>query len=162
MRRQVLKDCVVRLDERDDRIIGALQSNGRLTNVELARKVGMSESSCLRRTRALEDLGVIKGYAAVVDSKRAGYELIAFLMVDLDQRRETDAKAFFDMCRKDPRVVECVAVTGSHDVVLKVVVRDIEELGNLTMTSMLGLPSVLNVRSCIAVRNLKPMRAFSL
>ena len=88
MRRQVLKDCVVRLDERDDRIIGALQSNGRLTNVELARKVGMSESSCLRRTRALEDLGVIKGYAAVVDSKRAGYELIAFLMVDLDQRRE--------------------------------------------------------------------------
>lgn len=146
----------MKLKNKDCRILEELQKQGRISNVELARKVNLSESPCLRKTRALEASGVIKGYRAVVDQKKIGYGISAYIMVNLDQRSETDTTAFFDSVQREPRIIECVAVTGSNDLVLKVVAKDIEDLGKLTMEGILRHPSVKDIASSVVIKKIKP------
>ena len=143
------------IDTRDRKIIRELQANARLTNVELAERVGLSPSNCLRRTKALEGSGLIRGYTAILDAKGAGLNVIAYVMIDLDQRAETDARAFRDAIEREDAIIECSAITGSSDMIAKVMVRDIEALGELTMNTLLKLPSVRSVTSCIVVKCLK-------
>lgn len=143
------------IDARDQRIIRELQANARITNIELAELVGLSPSNCLRRTKALEDSGLIRGYCAIVDAKRAELGVIAYLMIDLDQRAETDGNLFVDVIGRDERIIECSAVTGRNDVIAKVAVRDIEALGDLTMNTLLTLPSVRSITSCVVVKGIK-------
>jgi len=140
-------------DER--RILEVLQIDGRISNVELARAVNISESPCLRKTRALEESGVISGYRAVVDQKKAGYGISAYIMVNLDQRSEVDTAAFFDLVQSEARIVECVAVIGSNDMILKVVARDIEDLGQLTMQGILRHPGVKDIASSVVIKEIK-------
>lgn len=144
------------LKKEEQRILEVLQTQGRISNVNLAKAVNLSESPCLRKTKALETSGVITGYRAVVDQKKMGYGISAYIMVNLDQRSETDTAAFFDSVQHEPRIIECVAITGSNDLVLKVVAIDIEDLGKLTMEGILRHPSVKDVASSVVIKQIKP------
>jgi len=146
----------MKIRKAEQRILDALQKEGRISNVNLARKLKISESPCLRKTRALEESGVITDYRAIVDPKKVGYGISAYVLVNLDQRSETDTTAFFDSVQDEPRIVECVAITGTSDLVLKVVARDIEDLGRLTMEGILRHPSVKDIASSVVIKEIKP------
>jgi Lrp/AsnC family leucine-responsive transcriptional regulator len=142
-------------DAGDRKILRELQRNARLSNIDLAARVGMSPSTCLRRTRALEEAGIISAYVAVVDQAALGPSISLYIMIDLDQRIETDAKMFFDRIARDDRIVECVALTGKHDILIRAVVRDMADMAQLTMDTLLKLPSVRSITSSIVMRPIK-------
>ena len=107
-----------RLDDIDRNILRELQDNGRITNVELARRVGISAPPCLRRVRALEEAGYIKGYRALLDEKLLGFEVTVFAMVHLSSQAETDLIAFEEFVRRQPLVRECWMLSGEIDFIL--------------------------------------------
>jgi len=144
------------IDKHQKSILELLQRDGRISNVNLAEALGISESPCLRKTRALEDSGVITGYRATVDAKSVGLQISAYILVNLDQRSETETNAFFDGLQNEPRVIESVALTGSHDLLLRVVARDIDDLADLTMKGILSYDSVKDIASCVQLKTLKP------
>ena len=115
-----------RLDAIDRKILKELQDDGRITNVDLARRVGISAPPCLRRVRALEEAGYIKGYRALLDEKLLGYEVTVFAMVHLTSQAEADLKAFEDFVRKAPLVRECWMLSGEIDFILKCVAPDLK------------------------------------
>ncbi|MEM0954739.1 MAG: Lrp/AsnC family transcriptional regulator [Pseudomonadota bacterium] len=145
----------MRLDKSERRILDALQRDGRISNVQLAEQLGMSESPCLRKTRALEEAGVIAGYHATVNPRAVGLRVAAYVLVNLDQRSETQTQAFFTALRDEPRIVECVALTGTYDLLLKVATRDIEDLADLTMDGILSYDSVKDIASCVVLKEIK-------
>src|SRR5512147_1355275 len=107
-----------RLDVTDWRILRELQDDGRITNVELARRVGISAPPCLRRVRTLEEKGYIKGYRALLDEKKLGFELTAFAMVHLSSQAEADLQEFEKFVRARPLVRECWMLSGEIDFIL--------------------------------------------
>src|SRR4030088_2184338 len=115
-----------RLDAIDRQILKELQNDGRITNVELARRVGISAPPCLRRVRALREAGFIKGYRALLDEKLFGYEVTVFSMVHLTTQAEADLKAFEDFVRHEPLVRECWMLSGEIDFILKCVAPDLK------------------------------------
>jgi DNA-binding Lrp family transcriptional regulator len=145
---------LARLDAIDLKILTELQNDGRITNVELARRVGISAPPCLRRVRALEEAGYIKGYRGLLDEKRLGYELVAFAMVHLSSQAEADLNAFETYVRKQPLVRECWMLSGEIDFILKCVAPDLKAfqafVGELT-----GAPHVRNVKTSLTLRNSK-------
>lgn len=138
----------------EEEILDLLQKDGRISNVELAKKIGLSESPCLRKTKALEEAGVITGYQAVVDAKKVGCNISAILMVNLYQS-VGKINDFFDKVQKEKRVIECLALTGTSDIMLKVVAKDIEDLTELTFNGLLVDPSVKDVSSCVVLKEIK-------
>src|SRR5205823_14302022 len=110
-----------RLDAIDRKILKELQDDGRITNVELARRAGISAPPCLRRVRALEEAGYIKGYRGLLDEKLLGYEVTVFAMVHLTSQAEPDLKAFEDFVRAQPLVRECWMLSGEIDFFLECV-----------------------------------------
>ncbi len=143
------------LDTTDQKILTELQANGRISNTELSRKIGLSESPCLRRVRKLEDDGVIAGYAALLDHRKLGIEMIAYVQVNLDQRSEADTNAFVKAVRKAPWIVECVAISGTHDYLLKIAAKNIDHFGELTMKKLLRFPGVTDVTSNLVLASIK-------
>lgn len=141
----------------EQRLLEVLQSDGRISNVHLAAACNMSESPCLRKTKALEEAGVITGYRAMVDPKKLGLAVSAYILVNLDQRSETVTRKFFDAVQAEPRITECVALTGTHDLLLRVVASDIEDLADLTMRGILSYDSVKDIASCVVLKEIKPM-----
>jgi Lrp/AsnC family transcriptional regulator, leucine-responsive regulatory protein len=139
----------------DHRILRELGRDGRLSNVELARRVRMSESACLRRVRALEESGAIVGYRAMINPCALGKVLAAYMLVNLDQRGASDANAFLDVIRDDERIITCAAVTGEYDLILEVSVKDVADLTNLTLDTLLKLPTVRDVVTCLSLRAYK-------
>jgi Lrp/AsnC family transcriptional regulator, leucine-responsive regulatory protein len=139
----------------DHRILRELGRDGRLSNVELARRVRMSESACLRRVRALEESGAISGYRATINPLAYGKVLSAYMLVNLDQRGAADANAFLEVLRADDRIITCAAVTGEYDLILEVAVRDVADLTNLTLDTLLKLPTVRDVVTCLSLRTYK-------
>jgi Lrp/AsnC family transcriptional regulator, leucine-responsive regulatory protein len=137
-----------------------LGRDGRLSNVELARRVRMSDSACLRRVRALENEGVIAGYRAVINPAAVGRILSAYMLVNLDQRGATDGKAFLTVIRDDDRVISCAAVTGEYDLILEVAVKDVADLTNLTLDTLLKVPTVRDVVTCLSLRIYKASGEF--
>ncbi len=115
-----------RLDAIDQQILKELQEDGRITNVELARRVGISAPPCLRRVRALEEAGYIKGYRALLDEKLLGYEVSVFAMVHLTSQADADLKTFEDFVRAQPLVRECWMLSGEIDFILKCVAPDLK------------------------------------
>jgi len=147
--------CVpVRLDSIDQHILKELQGDGRITNVELARRVGISPPPCLRRVRALEQAGYIKGYRALLDEKRLGYEVTVFAMVHLSSQAEADLKAFEDFVRKEPLVRECWMLSGEIDFILKCVAPDLKTF-QAFVAELTAAPHVLNVKTSLTLRNSK-------
>ena len=143
-----------RLDDIDRNILRELQDNGRITNVELARRVGISAPPSLRRVRALEEAGYIKGYRARLDEKRLGYEVTVFAMVHLSSQAEADLAAFEAFVRKAPLVRECHMLSGEIDFILKCVAPDLRTF-QAFVTELTSAPNVRNVKTSLTLRNSK-------
>ena len=142
---------LARLDAIDLKILTELQNDGRITNVELARRVGISAPPCLRRVRALEEVGFIKGYRGLLDEKRLGYELVAFAMVHLSSQAEADLNAFEAYVRKQPLVRECWMLSGEIDFILKCVAPDLKAF-QAFVAELTGAPHVRNVKTSLTLR----------
>jgi len=143
-----------RPDSIDWKILKELQDDGRITNVELARRVGISAPPCLRRVRALEQTGFVKGYRALLDEKRLGYEITAFAMVHLTSQADLDLKAFEEFVRKEPLVRECWMLSGEIDFVLKCVAPNLATFQDL-VARLTAEPHVRNVKTSLTLRNSK-------
>ncbi len=143
-----------RLDAIDRKILKELQEDGRITNVELARRVGISAPPCLRRVRALEEAGYIKGYRALLDEKKLGYEITVFAMVHLASQAEPDLKAFEDFVRREPFVRECWMLSGEIDFLLKCVAPNLATFQDF-VARLTSEPHVRNVKTSLTLRNSK-------
>jgi DNA-binding Lrp family transcriptional regulator len=143
-----------RLDAIDRKILKELQDDGRITNVELARRVGISPPPCLRRVRALEEAGYIKGYRALLDEKLLGFEVTVFAMVHLTSQAEPDLREFEDFVRKAPLVRECWMLSGEIDFILKCVAADLKTF-QAFVAELTAAPHVRNVKTSLTLRNSK-------
>ena len=143
-----------RLDAIDRKILKELQDDGRMTNVELARRVGISAPPCLRRVRGLEEAGYIKGYRALLDEKKLGYEVAVFAMVHLASQAEADLAAFEEFVRAQPLVRECWMLSGEIDFVLKCVAPDLKTF-QAFVEKLTAAPNVRNVKTSLTLRNSK-------
>lgn len=144
------------LDAIDRRIIGALQADGRLPNTDLAERVGLSPSPCLRRVNRLEREGYIQGYRAVLRRDQIGLGLTVFLGVKIEGHANDTAVAFEEVVVNFPEVVACHMVSGEADYLLEVVVPDLEHYKKFLVGKLLELSVVREVRSNIAIQTLKP------
>src|SRR5437763_14802888 len=136
---------MISLDLIDKRILGQLQHDGRLSNADLADKVGLSSSPCWRRVKALEEAGVIKGYAALLDAKTVGLSVNVFMSVSLSTQNEKSLKDFETAAAARPEVMACYLMTGDSDDLLRVVGRDREASGRFVL-AFAKLPGVARVR----------------
>jgi DNA-binding Lrp family transcriptional regulator len=143
-----------RLDAIDRKILKELQEDGRITNVELASRVGISAPPCLRRVRALEEAGFIKGYRALLDEKKLGYEVTVFAMVHLSSQAEADLVAFEKFVREQPLVRECWMLSGEIDFVLKCVAPDLKTFQSF-VEKLTAAPNVRNVKTSLTLRQSK-------
>ena len=144
----------VRLDDIDRNILRELQDNGRITNVELARRVGISAPPCLRRVRALEKSGYIKGYRGLLDEKLLGFEVTVFAMVHLSSQAGVDLIAFEEFVRRQPLVRECWMLSGEIDFILKCVAPDLKTF-QAFVAELTAAPHVRNVKTSLTLRNSK-------
>ncbi len=145
---------LARLDAIDLRILAELQADGRMTNVELSRRVGISAPPCLRRVRALEQAGYIRGYRALLDEKRLGFEVVAFAMVHLSSQADSDLAAFETFVREQPLVRECWMLSGEIDFILKCVAPDLKTF-QAFVNELTAAPHVRNVKTSLTLRNSK-------
>lgn len=143
------------LTDADRRILRVLQSEGRISASELARRIGLSETSCLRRMKSLEEAGVILGYQAIVDQRQVGFSMSAMIMISTNQRTETDRKELLSAIEANPQIISCAGATGSHDYIMEAVVRDIDDLSDLTLRKLLELPSVAGMSTAVVVKWIK-------
>lgn len=135
------------MDRAEVEILRALQTDGRISNVELADKVGLSESPCFRRVRNLEESGVIAGYRAQVNQRSIGLQVTAFVLITLDKQDDKKQRAFLAEVEAEEHIVECHAMSGSHDYLLKVVARNMDHFSELSMQRILKFSGVRNIES---------------
>jgi len=140
------------LDRYDKAILAALQADGRISNVELAARVSLSESACLRRVRALEEAGMIDRYVALLNQAKAGVSGNVFVFIALHREVESELAAFELAVRDIPEVMECYLMTGEFDYLLRVVVSDMADFERLHRDSLTRLPGVARVNSSVAIR----------
>ena len=141
-----------RLDEIDRKILSELQDDGRMTNVELARRVGISAPPCLRRVRTLEEAGYIRGYHADVNPRELGFEVQVFAMVGLHSQAEADLSAFETRCRNWPLVRECHMLNGEIDFILKCVAPDLSTFQTFLTEDLTSAPNVASVKTSLVIR----------
>ena len=146
-----------RLDDIDLRIIDELQRNGRMTNVDLARRVGISAPPCLRRVRALEQAGFIAGYHANVDPALLGFGVTVFAMVGLHSQAEADLQAFEARVESWPQVRECHMLNGDIDFILKCVAPDLASFQDFLTQKLTPAPNVANVKTSLTIRQSKKL-----
>lgn len=143
-----------RLDAIDRKILDELQRDGRITNVELSRRVGISAPPCLRRVRALEEAGIVRGYRALLDEKKLGHEVIVFAMVHLTSQADADLAAFEESVRAWPLVRECWMLSGEVDFILKCVAPDLTTFQQF-VTELTAAPNVRNVKTALTLKRSK-------
>ncbi|MDX2210884.1 MAG: Lrp/AsnC family transcriptional regulator [Sphingopyxis sp.] len=141
----------------DLQILRELQENGRMTNVDLAERVGLTAPPCLRRVRALEDAGVIKSYHADLDASKLGYSITVFAMVSLRSQAESDLRQFEDYVGTLPEVRECYMLNGEIDFILKVVARDLQSFQSFLTTHLTAAPNVSSVKTSLTIRTAKQL-----
>ncbi len=142
-------------DPIDRRILAELQSDGRITNVDLAAKVGLTAPPCLRRVRALEDAGIIEGYHAALNANLLGYAITVFAMVSLKSQAESDLRAFEDHIATLEPVRECHMLNGEIDFILKIVAKDLQEFQSFLTTHLTPAPNVAGVKTSLTIRTSK-------
>jgi len=145
----------VKLDRIDRRILRDLQGDGRMTNVDLAKRAGISAPPCLRRVRALEESGYIRGYHADINPEALGFGVTVFAQVGLASQAEADLKAFEELVRAWPEVRECHMLAGETDFLLKVVAVDWDAYQKFLTTQLTTAPNVSQVKSALAIRSSK-------
>lgn len=143
------------LPRKDRAILSELQRDSRLTMQELADKVGMSSSACWRRVRSLEEAGVIDRYAAIVNSKKAGFTLSSMTLVTLARHEQQNVENFVKEVMRHPEVLECFATSGESDFHLRVVVEDMDAYNAFLDDFIFRLPGVSQVRSDIVLKEIK-------
>ncbi len=143
------------LDEFDRRILRILQAEGRLPNSDLAARVGLSPTPCLRRVKALEQAGVIAGYRADLDRSRAGLGLTVIVGVKVDGHKDENASAIQEAFISMPEVIACHLVSGEADFLLEVVVRDLQAYEKFLLGKLIKLPMVKDIRSSFVIRTVK-------
>ena len=144
-----------KLDPIDRNILSELQADGRMTNVELAGRVGISAPPCLRRVRTLEEQGYITGYHAAVDARALGFEVQVFAMVGLVSQAEADLVAFEELCRSWPLVRECHMLNGEVDFILKCVAPDLSTFQSFLTEQLTSAPNVASVKTSLVIRGAK-------
>lgn len=144
-----------RLDDIDRQILAELQADGRMTNVELARRVGISAPPCLRRVRTLEEQGYIRGYHAEVDARELGFEVQVFAMVRLVSQSERDLSAFEDRARGWSLVRECHMLNGEIDFILKCVAADLPTFQRFLTQELTAADNVASVKTSLVIRGAK-------
>ena len=142
-------------DPIDKHILSELQDQGRMTNVDLAARVGLTAPPCLRRVRALEENGTIEGYHAALNSARLGYTITVFAMVSLKTQAEADLREFEAHVASLEPVRECHMLNGEIDFILKVVARDLQEFQSFLTTSLTTAPHVEHVKTSLTIRSSK-------
>ncbi len=144
-----------KLDPIDRQILAELQADGRMTNVELARRVGISAPPCLRRVRTLEEQGYIRGYHADIDPRMLGFEVQVFAMVGLLSQAEADLSAFENRCRAWPLVRECHMLNGEVDFILKCVAPDLSTFQTFLTEELTAADNVASVKTSLVIRGAK-------
>ena len=142
----------IKLDKIDRQILRDLQRDGRMTNVELASRAGISAPPCLRRVRALEESGYIRGYHADVNPEALGYGVTVFAQVGLSSQAETDLVAFETLVKSWPQVRECHMLAGETDFLLKIVATDWDSYNRFLTSKLTAAPNVSHVKSALAIR----------
>jgi Lrp/AsnC family transcriptional regulator, leucine-responsive regulatory protein len=145
----------VPLDRYERSILMALQADGRLTNQELARKVGLSPSACWRRVKGLEDAGVILRYTAILDPRKVGVGETVFAHISLQRHSKSSSGEFAELMRKQPEVMECFFTTGAADVILRVAIPGVGAYDSFLENVIFNAPSVAQVHSDFALRQIK-------
>ena len=145
------------LDRIDRQILSLLQAEGRMTNVELAERVGLTAPPCLRRVRALEEAGAIRGYHAQLDPVKLGYPITVFAMVSLRSQAEHDLAAFEQHVGAIPEVRECHMLNGEIDFILKIVARDLNAFQTILTTQLTAAPNVASVKTSLTIRTAKSL-----
>ena len=144
-----------KLDAIDRKILSELQADGRMTNVELARRVGISAPPCLRRVRTLEEDGFITGYHARVSARKLGFEVQVFAMVGLTSQAEADLSAFEALCAAWPLVRECHMLNGEVGFILKCVAPDLSTFQSFLTEKLTAAPNVASVKTSLVIRGAK-------
>ena len=144
-----------KLDTIDLRILSELQANGRITNVELSRRAKITAPPCLRRMRALEKAGYVRGYHADIDPKRLGFEVSAYVFVGLSSQADADLKRFEEQVRSWPEVRECYMLSGEVDFLLKCVARDLSSFQAFITNTLTAAKNVASVKSSLVIRPTK-------
>lgn len=142
----------IELDATDIRILGELQRDGSLTNVELASRVSLSPSPCLARVKRLEKIGVISRRVTLLDARRLGLKVVVFISVSLDKQRRETLDTFERRIAALPQVMECYLMSGDADYLLRVVVPDVEALERLIVDQITRIPGVASIRSSFALK----------
>jgi DNA-binding Lrp family transcriptional regulator len=143
------------LDSIDRKLLAELQAEGRVTNVDLARRVGLTAPPCLRRVRALEEAGVIKGYPAELDAASLGFTITVFAMVSLKSQAEEDLRAFENHIKALPEVRECHMLNGEIDFILKIVSKDLQSFQEFLTSKLTPAPNVASVKTSLTIRTAK-------
>jgi DNA-binding Lrp family transcriptional regulator len=146
---------ISKLDAIDIKLLSLLQEDGRMTNVDLAKAVGISAPPCLRRIRALEERGYIHGFHAEVNEKALGFEVKAFAMVGLHSQAEVDLSAFEERCRNWPLVRECHMLNGEIDFILKCLSPDLSSFQSFITEELTSAENVASVKTSLVIRGSK-------
>lgn len=145
------------LDQIDRQLLSELQDDGRITNVDLAQRVGLTPPPCLRRVRALEESGVIKGYHADLDASKLGFAITVFALVSLKSQAEDALREFEGHMRTLPEVRECHMLNGEIDFILKIVSRDLQSFQEFLTSKLTPAPNVASVKTSLTIRTAKQL-----
>jgi Lrp/AsnC family leucine-responsive transcriptional regulator len=150
------------LDKFDLAILQALQDDGRISNAELAQRVGLSAAPCWRRVRALEEAGYIKGYHAEIDRRKIGLGVLAFVRVDTERASSDATRTLEDAIRALPEVVACHYISGNGMFELQVVAQDLDDFSRFALHSLMTLPNVKDLHTSFSLGEVKASRALPL
>lgn len=157
-----MRPVTMKLTRADRKILQILQEDGKISNVDLAERVGLSPSPCLRRVKQLEAAGLISGYVALLDRRKARLDVLAYVEVQVDRHTEAAAEAFKQAVIREPEVVGCYVMTGGYDYLLRVVVPSLDAYADFTMKRLLKMPAVKDVRSSFVLETVKDSTALPL
>jgi DNA-binding Lrp family transcriptional regulator len=139
------------LDNHDKAILRELQEDASISNLELSKKIGLSASACLARTKNLIEAGVIQKFTTIVDEKKLGMETLAFVLVNLSPLNRDTIFSFLEDIKKLPQVQECYTLTGSHDYLLKIVAKDMQSYRDFIVDSLMQNSSISSVETSIVM-----------
>lgn len=144
-----------RMDRIEQKILQSMQADGRLPNVQLAEIVGLSESPTFRRVKLLEQSGVIRKYVALLDQRKLGLQVTAYVSVRMERQPDEEQHGFHQCVAEEPHIIECHAMSGAYDFLMKVVARDMDHFAELCMQDILKYPGVAHVESSFSLKAIK-------
>jgi Lrp/AsnC family leucine-responsive transcriptional regulator len=147
------------LDELDRKLLGILQENGSLSNVELARRIQLSPPATHARVRRLEELGIIRQYATLLDREKLGYDMLCFVHISLQLHQPQQVESVRAAIREMPEVLECYHVTGEYDYLLKVVIRNRKDLERFVIERLTPVPGIARIHTSLVLTEVKSTTA---